>query len=88
MYASRSVDTSAFRGGKNIAIIGKPGAGKTLFIAHLKEIPISPNPKYVRTIAFEVHPILPDVRVWEFGHGTDPYFLKEMHGIIQIGKSP
>lgn len=88
---------------RKIAILGKPGSGKSAFIKALKEVPLEKrdgNPVYRKTIGREVHPIMVqyvqegDMKVrisktvWEFGHYVDPAFLNEMDGIVLIGKCP
>jgi broad-specificity NMP kinase len=88
---------------RKIAILGKPGSGKSAFIKALKEVPLETRdggPVYRKTIGFEVHPIMVqyvqegDMKVrisktvWEFGHFVNWHYVEEMDGIILIGKNP
>ena len=97
-----SADTSVWVERK-IAILGKPGSGKSAFIKALKEVPLETrggNPVYRKTIGLEVHPVMvqyvqeEDMKVritktvWEFGHHTDPARLSNMDGIVVIGNCP
>lgn len=71
---------------KNIALVGKPGCGKSKFIYLLQHGHLSN--RYYKTIGCEAHPIGSNLTVWEFGNDANVSYLQNMSGIIQIGKCP
>lgn len=74
-----------------IAVIGKPGAGKTKFLELLYHVPFRNPNRYFKTWGIEGYPIGNDTTLFEFGHHADvlaPTYLNTMNAIIQIGSCP